>query len=54
MSFTSVLRKCAQHEINNEDIEINDNRTYNKGPVRAPDHEVKKLKEQKNIPSMKT
>ena len=42
----SMLRKCAHdptHEIDFEDIEVNDNVTYNEGPVRILDQRVKML-----------
>ena len=44
---SSMLWNCAHnpdHEINFEDIEINDNVTFNKGPVQILDHGVKKLR----------
>ena len=42
-----MLRKCAPNptlEINFKYIEANDNVTYNKGPMRVLDCEVKKLR----------
>ena len=51
----SMLRNCAHnpdHEINFEDIEINDNVMFNEGPVRILDHGVKKLRN-KEIPLVK-
>ena len=43
----SMLRKCVhnpEHEIDFNDIEVNDNATYNEGLVRILDHGVKKLR----------
>ena len=43
----SMLQNCAHnpdHEINFEDIEINDNVTFNEGPVQILDHGVTKLR----------
>ena len=51
----SMLRKCAhnpEHEIDFNDIEVNDNATFNEGPVRILDHGVKKLRN-KEIPLVK-
>ena len=51
----SMLRNCAHnpdHEINFEDIKINDNVTFNEGPVRILEHGVKKLRN-KEIPLVK-
>ena len=51
----SILRKCThnpEHEIDFNDIEVNDNSTYNEGLVRILDHGVKKLRN-KEIPLMK-
>ena len=51
----SMLRKCAhnsEHEIDFNDIEVNDNVTFNEGPVRVLDHGVKKLRN-KEIPLVK-
>ena len=50
-----MLRNCAHnpdHEINFEDIEINDNVMFNEGPVRILEHGVKKLRN-KEIPLVK-
>ena len=47
--------RCAHnpmHEINFSDIEVNNNVTYNEGPVRVLDREVKKLRN-KEIPLVK-
>ena len=43
----SMLKKCAhnpEHELDFNDIEVNDNVTFNEGPVQILDHGVKKLK----------
>ena len=51
----SMLRGCAHnltHEIDFSDIEVNNNVTYNEGPVRVLDREVKKLRN-KEIPLVK-
>ena len=43
----SMLRKYAnnpEHEINFNDIEVNNNATFNKGPVRILDHGVTNLR----------
>ena len=51
----SMLRKCAhnpEHEIDFHDIEVNDNATFNEGPVPILDHGVKKLRN-KAIPLVK-
>ena len=43
----SMSKKCAhnpQHEIDFNDIEVNDNATYNEGPARILDHGAKKLR----------
>ena len=51
----SMLRRCAHnpaHEIDFFDIEVNNNVTYNEGPVRILDREVKKLRN-KEIPLVK-
>ena len=45
--YVSMLRRCAHnpiHEIDFFDIEVNNNVTYNEGPVRVLDREVKKLR----------
>ena len=50
-----MLRKCShnpEHEIDFNDIEVNDNATFNEGPIRILDHGVKKLKN-KEIPLVK-
>ena len=50
-----MLRRCAHnpaHEIDFSDIEVNNNVTYNEGPVRVLDREVKKLRN-KEIPLVK-
>ena len=42
-----MLRKCAhnsEQEIDINDIEMNDNATFNEGQVRILDHGVKKLR----------
>ena len=51
----SILRICAHnstHEIDFFDIEINNNVTYNEGPMRVLDHELQKLRN-KEIPLVK-
>ena len=43
----SMLRKCThnlEHEMDFEDIEVNDNVTFNEGPMQILDREVKKLR----------
>ena len=43
----SMLRKCAhnpEHEIDFNDIDVNNNFTFKEGPVRILDHRVKKLR----------
>ena len=43
----SMLRRCAhnpEHEIDFFDIEVNNNVTYNEGPVQVLDRDVKKLR----------
>ena len=48
--YINMLRNCAHnpdHKIKFEDIEINDNVTFNEGPVRILDHGVKKLRNKK-------
>ena len=55
MFHISMLRKCThnpKHEIDFIDIEINDNVSYNKQPVRILDQGVKKLRN-KEIPLVK-
>ena len=45
--YINMLRNCAynpDHEINFEDIEINDNVTFNKGPMQILDPRMKKLR----------
>ena len=44
--YVSMLRRWAHkptHEIDFSDIKVNNNVTYNEGPVRVLDREVKKL-----------
>ena len=51
----SMLWRCTHnraHEIDFSDIEVNNNITYNEGPVRVLDREVKKLRN-KEIPLVK-
>ena len=51
----TILRRCAHnptYEIDFSDIEVNNNVTYNEGPVRVLDREVKKLRN-KGIPLVK-
>ena len=53
--YISMLRKCAHnpdHEIDFNDIEVNNNITFNEGPVRILDRGVKKLRN-KEIPLVK-
>ena len=49
------VKKCVHnplHDIDFDDTEVNDNMTYNEGPVRVLDHEVKKRRK-KEIPLAK-
>ena len=51
----SMLKKCVhnpKNEINFEDIKVNNNVTYNEGPVWVLDRKVKKLRD-KEIPLVK-
>ena len=51
----SMLRRIMHdpsHKINFKDIEVNDNVTYNEGPVKILEHGVKKLRT-KEIPIVK-
>ena len=55
MFHISILKKCAHdpnHEINFKDIEVNDNVTFNEGPVKILDRGIKKLRN-KEFPLVK-
>ena len=55
MFYNSMLRRIVHnpsHKINFKEIEVNDNVTYNKGPVKILEQGVKKLRT-KEIPIVK-